>query len=229
MQHFIKLFRRYNLHFWAIMIAIALWLQVHGQGDGSLSMDVPLQVQGLPADMVIVNDFPEHVRITIKGLQTRLKDLRQQDLTVPLDVSDLTTPGVVERSLQIGLISLPVGLRIEKVKPERLQLQVDRRVTRSIPVHAHFELPEGWQVTQVNIEPAQVKLTGPDVWLETLRAVETTPIRPELKEGPIEAKTGVESPSGKSIRLAGGKVEIIVRGTLEKLPISIKSSPGGTN
>ncbi len=33
------------LHLWSILIAIVLWLQVHGQGDGSLSMDVPLQVQ----------------------------------------------------------------------------------------------------------------------------------------------------------------------------------------
>ncbi|EAU53602.1 YbbR-like domain-containing protein [Mariprofundus ferrooxydans] len=227
MHRFIALFRRYNLHFWAIMIAIALWLQVHGQGEGSLSMDVPLQVQGLPADMMIVNDFPEHVRVTIKGLQSRLKELRQQDLTVPLDVSDLTTPGVVERGMQLSSVVLPTGLRIEKVKPERLQLQVDRRVTRSIPVRAHFELPEGWQVTQVSIEPKQVKLTGPDVWLEALREVETTAIRPELKAGPIEAKTGVESPAGKSIRLANLKVEIVVRGVLERLPATDKGEGEG--
>jgi len=141
---------------------------------------------------------------------------------VPLDVSDLTTPGVVERGMQLSSVVLPTGLRIEKVKPERLQLQVDRRVTRSIPVRAHFELPEGWQVTQVSIEPKQVKLTGPDVWLEALREVETTPIRPALKAGPIEAKTGVESPAGKSIRLANMKVEIVVRGVLEQLPVTDK-------
>ena len=215
MLRFIVLFRRYNLQFWALIIAIALWLQVHGQGEGSLSMDIPLQVQGLPADMVIVNDFPEHVRVTIKGLQSRLKDLRQQDLTMRLDVSDLTSPGVVERGLQLSSVTLPTGLRIEKVKPERLQLQVDRRATRSIPVRAHFELPEGWQVTHVSIAPKQVKLTGPDVWLEALREVKTTAIRPALKAGPIEARTGVETPAGKSIRLTGGKVEIVVRGILE--------------
>jgi len=227
MLRFIGFFRRYNLHFWAIIIAIALWLQVHGQGEGSLSMDVPLQVQGLPADMVIVNDFPEYVRVTIKGLQFRLKELRQQELTVPLDVSDLTTPGVVERGMQLSSVILPTGLRIEKVKPERLQLQVDRRVTRDIPVRAHFELPEGWQVTQISIEPKQVKLSGPDVWLEALREVATTPIRPELKAGVIEARTGVESPAGKSIRLADSKVQIVVRGVLKQMVAIDKNEAGG--
>ena len=119
MNQYITLFRQYNLQFWAVLIAIALWLQVHGQGEGSVSMDVPLQVQGLPADMVIVNDLPDHVRLTINGLQTRLKDLDQQDLTVPVDASDLTTPGVVERAPQLSFVSLPVGVHIEKVQPDR--------------------------------------------------------------------------------------------------------------
>ena len=82
MRRSLELFRRFSLQFWAIAIAIALWLQVHGQGEGSLSMDVPLQIQGLPTEMVIVNDLPDHVRITINGLQTRLKDLREEDYPI---------------------------------------------------------------------------------------------------------------------------------------------------
>ncbi len=229
MQHGMELFRRYSLQFWAVVIAIALWLQVHGQGEGSVSMDVPIQVQGLPADMVIVNDLPDHVRVTINGLQTRLKDLRQQELTVPINASDLTTPGVVERAPQLSSVSLPVGLHIEKVQPDRLELQVDKLATRSVPVKAHFELPEGWQVRVVSIEPKQVALTGPEVWLETLRAVETAPIRPDLKAGPFEVKTGIESPSGKAIRLSKGKVDIVVQGILlqKKLQPHRKAGKGG--
>lgn len=214
MNHWVQQLRKYNLHFWAIIIAIALWLQVHGQGEGSLSMDLPLQIQGLPAGMVIVNDLPDHVRVTVTGLQTRLKDLHQQDMSLPVKVSDITTPGVVERALQVSAVSLPVGLHIEKVQPDRLELQVDRLVTRSIPVKAHFELPEGWQATVVTIDPQQVHLIGPEVWLDTLREVETTPIRPQLKAGPLEATSGVESPSGKAIRLVEGKVKINVRAIL---------------
>jgi len=214
MRLFVSQFRRFNLHIWAIIIAIALWLQVHGQGEGSLSMDVPLQVQGLPAGMVIVNDLPDHVRVTVTGLQTRLKDLHQQDMSLPINVSDITTPGVVERALQVSSVSLPVGLHIEKVQPDRLELQVDRLVTRSIPIKAHFELPEGWKASSVTVEPQQVHLIGPEVWLDTLRKVETTPIRPSLKAGPFKATSGVESPSGKAIRLVEGKVKIAVRGVL---------------
>ncbi len=214
MKQSIDLFRRYNLQFWAVVIAIALWLQVHGQGEGSVSMDIPLQVQALPTNMVMVNDLPDHVRVTITGLQSRLKDLRQQDLIMPVNASDLTTPGVVERAPQLSALALPVGLHIEKVQPDRLELQVDRLVTRSVPVKAHFELPEGWQATIVSIKPEKVELTGPEVWLETLRAVDTAPIRLDLKAGAFETKTGIESPSGKAIRLTRGKIDIVVKGML---------------
>jgi len=222
MQRAIEWFRCYNLQFWAVVIAIALWLQVHGQGEGSVSMDVPLQVQGLPADMVIVNDLPDHVRVTINGLQSRLKDLHEKNLSVPIHASDLTTPGVVERAPQLSSVSLPVGLHIEKVQPDRLELQVDKLATRPVPVKAHFELPEGWQVKIVSITPKQVELTGPEVWLETLRAVDTAPIRPDLKAGSFDVKTGIESPSGKAIRLTQGKIEIVVQGILLQKPMQVR-------
>jgi len=219
--------KRFNLQIWAVLIAIALWIQVHGQGDGSLSMDVSLQVQGLTAEMVLVNDLPDHVRVTISGLQSRLKELKQEDMIVPINVSDITTPGVVERALNVASIALPSGLHIQKIQPDRLELQVDRVVTRFISVRAHLELPEGWQARGVSVQPGEVRLTGPEVWLDALKEVETTPIRPELKHGPFEAQVGVESPSGKAIRLDDAKVQIAVHGILIQARKNGEAAGGG--
>ena len=206
--------RRYSLHLWAILIAFALWFQVHGQGDGSLSMDVPLQVQGLSADMVIVNDLPDHARVTIKGLQSRLKEVHGELLYVPLNASGITAPGVLERSLRVGDISLPVGLRVEKIQPDHVQLQVDRIILRSVPVRANLELPERWAAEDISVEPAQVQLIGPEVWLDAMREVRTNPISLELKEGQFQVQAGVESPSGKAIRLADSRTRFEVTGKL---------------
>jgi len=224
---FWNVLKRFNLQIWAVLIAMALWLQVHGQGDGSLSMDVPLQVRGLPANMVIVNDLPDHVRLTISGLQTRLKELKQEDMVVPITVADITTPGVLERSLQISSITLPSGLRIQKIQPDRLELQVDRVVSRVVPVVAHLELPEGWNALAVSVNPGEVKLTGPEVWLDSLKEVNTGPVRPELKSGPFEARVGVESPSGKAIRLENAKAEFTVRGMLKDASQDAPIGPEG--
>ncbi len=206
--------RASGLKFLAVLIAVILWAQVHGQGVGSLSMEVPLQVQGLPSDVAIVNDLPDHVRITISGLQARLARLKTTDIRVPLDASGLKEPGVVERALKVSAIQIPAGLTIEKLQPDRLQLQVDRVIKRKIMVKPRLELPEGWKALDVRVEPAQVSLTGPEVWLEALANVRTTAVHPGAKGGVFKATVGVESPAGKAIRLVNANARFIVSGKL---------------
>lgn len=218
MRALVDFMRRFSLQFWAVIIAIALWVQVHGQGEGSLSMDVPLQVQGLDNDVAIVNDLPDHVRITIAGLQSRIKELDAESLFVPVDASGIPAPGVVDRALNVEDIRLPAGLRVEKIQPDHVQLQIDRIARRAVPVKANLELPEGWEAVGLTVEPAQVKLAGPEVWLSTLAEVTTSPIRLPLKPGSFEIKIGVESPAGKAIRLVDPKVQVIVRGMLRQTP-----------
>jgi len=199
---------------WAVLIAVVLWLQVHGQGEGTLNMEVALQIQGLPQNMAVVNDLPDSVHVTVSGPQARLKAVKTQDIHVPFDASGLTMPGVVERSVKIADVRLPVGLDIEKIQPDRIELQVDRVVEKSISVLPRLELLEGWQVELISVEPAEVKLSGPEVWLDSLSEVETTAVQPEFKPGPFEVVVGVASPTGKAIRLVNDKAKFRVKGVL---------------
>lgn len=208
------LLRRHSMKALALIIAVVLWAVVHGQGAGSVSMDVPLQVQGLPQDMVIVNDLPDHVRVTIGGLQARLNVLQSQDVHVPLNASDLNEPGVVERALNVSAIRLPAGLSIMKLQPDRLQLQVDRVVHHEIAVRPRLELPEGWRAENVEVSPAKAELAGPEIWLDALSEVETLAVRPELKPGPFVVQVAVASPAGKAIRLVNPDARFTVRGIL---------------
>jgi len=209
-----RFLRTSGLKLLAVLIAVVLWIQVHGQGVGSLSMDVPLQLQGLQSDIVIVNDLPDHVRITISGLQAQLASLKSTDIRVPLDASGLKEPGVVERALKVSAIRLPVGLTIEKLQPDRLQLQVDRVVKREITVKPRLELPEGWVALDVQVEPAMATLAGPEVWLDALAEVETTAVHPASKPGVFKVTVGVESPTGKAIRLVEPNIKFTVHGRL---------------
>ncbi|MDX8398315.1 MAG: CdaR family protein [Mariprofundaceae bacterium] len=209
------------LPMWSMLIAMLLWGQVHGQGEGSLNMDVALQVQGLPENMVILNNLPSQVRITVKGLQARLKSLQPQDVFVPLSASALSSPGVIDRLLNPNSIQLPAGLVVERIQPDRLQLQIDRIISRTVSVQAQFDLPQGWHVDAIVVEPATAILEGPEVWVESLAAVNTMPIRPDLSAGAFEMKVEVITPTAKSVHLKKDKVGFVVRGSLRQdLPAS---------
>ncbi len=214
MRRFISLLQSKAPQIWAVLIAVVLWLQVHGQGEGTLNMEVALQLQGLPQDMVVVNDLPDSVHVTVSGPQARLKAVTPQDIHVPFNASGLTMPGVVERTVKISDIRLPAGLDIEKIQPDRIELQIDRVVEKLITVLPRLELPEEWKVESISVQPAQVKLSGPEVWLDSLSKVETIAIQPEFKAGPFEVVVGVASPTGKAIRLVNENAKFRVKGIL---------------
>jgi len=215
----VNLLHRLGLPFWSILIAIVLWVQVHGQGIGSIRMDVALQVRDVPADMVIVNDLPDQVSITISGLQTQLNALDAKDLFVSVDASSLRLPGVIEQPLDIETIDLPVGLKVEKIQPDSVQLQVDHIVKRTLDVMPVFDLPQGWRAEYVVVTPANIELTGPEVWLSALDKVETTAIRLDLKPGLFDVKTTVAPLSGQGIHVLKKDLSIRVRGELFWTPL----------
>jgi len=227
-----RIFKPWMLHIWAISIAIILWIQVHGEGEGTLSLDASIQLQGLPEHMVIVNNLPSKVRITVQGLQARLKTLQGQDVFITLNVSDLSEPAVIQRAFNLEDVHLPAGLRIEKVQPDHLELQIDRVVTRTVGVHPNFDLPDQWEVQMVSVKPAMVHIQGPEVWLESLTSVDTLPLKPTLKAGSFEMKTDIVVPAEKSVHLEEDKVSFTIKGILSKKEIlapipepSLKSIP----
>lgn len=223
-----KQFLRYlGLPFWSVLIALVLWIQVHGQGMGSVRMDVALQVRDVPTDMVIVNDLPEQVSITVTGLQAQLNSLDSKQLFVSVDASALNMPGVIEQALNVDTIDLPVGLRVERIQPDSVQLQVDHIVKRSLAVEPVFDLPHGWEVKRVEVVPAEAILSGPEVWLSTLSQVETTAIRLDLIQGLFEVTTTLISLSGQGIHLQDAETKVMVRGELSWNPDLAKGKKSG--
>ncbi|RMH62325.1 MAG: hypothetical protein D6678_01435 [Zetaproteobacteria bacterium] len=219
MRRAFRLLDRFRLHLLSLLVAIGLWMYVHGEGQGSLTIEAPLQVQGLPVGMMIVNDLPDRVRITLSGLQSRLQEVRARGLFIPLDVADITSPGVVRRALSLSAIHVPPGLKVEKIRPDTLELQVDRKIRRKVPVRPVIELPAGWQARDVSVTPEKIALTGPEVWLGSLPAVRSNPVRPRHKVGPFVAKVTVATPSGQGIRLVDPGATLTVRGTLARVAL----------
>jgi len=224
-----RMLRVLGLPFWSVLIAVVLWVQVHGQGMGSVRMDVALQVRDVPADMVIVNDLPDQVSVTISGLQAQLNALDSKNLFVSVDASSLNMPGVIEQALDVETIDLPVGLRVEKIQPDSVQLQVDHIVTRTLDVVPTFDLPQGWEVQHVVVTPSIVKLSGPEVWLSTLNKVDTVAVRLPLQQGLFDVQAELVPLSGQGIHLLEKDLSIRIRGELNHIDATANTNAPDAN
>jgi len=215
--------RSVTLYAWAVLIAVLLWFQVHGQGTSTLNMDVSLQLRGLEDGMVLINELPDHVKVTISGLQARLKSLDAKKLYVSLSAEGLQEPVVVERLIESETIHLPPGLVLDKIQPDRLQLQVDRLMKKKINVEASFDLIEGWTVENVTVSPDYAAVKGPEIWLEPLTHLSTEALRPALQEGSFELTTAVVMPVDKALKLDTKDAKFVVRGYLRNHTIQAKT------
>ncbi len=213
----LRFLRAVSMYAWALLIAMLLWFQVHGQGESTVSMDVSLQLRGLPDNMVLINDLPDHVKITVSGLQARLKLLDESKLFLVIAAGDVHEPGVFTRPVDAATLVLPPGLTVDKVQPDRLKLQVDRLVKKTVAVEVRFDLPEGWQVHQVSVQPAEVTLTGPEIWLETLESVPTEALRPPLTPGLVKMKADIVIPAEKAIKQFDKEQQFVVQGVLSRI------------
>jgi hypothetical protein len=134
-------------------------------------------------------------------------------------------PGVIDQALDIEAIDLPVGLKVEKIQPDSVQLQVDHVVKRTVEITPVFDLPQGWKAEHVVITPATADLSGPEVWLSTLNKIETTALRLDLAQGTFDVETELAPLSGKGIHVANKDLKIRVRGQLVWTPTVEKPAP----
>ncbi len=172
----------------ALGITLVLWYAVTGQRTPAT-----IHLRGvhlnfhLPNDMEISNDPRTEVEVTLTGNKNVLERIDARDLVAYVDVRDFK-PG--ERFVQLTpervTLGLPDGVRVESIEPNTMPLRLEQRVEREVEVEARQEgsLPEGYELREVRITPAKVRVRGPASRVSALQKLSTEPIAlSERKEG----------------------------------------------
>ncbi|HYO90349.1 MAG TPA: CdaR family protein [Pyrinomonadaceae bacterium] len=165
----------------ALAITLVLWYAVTGQRTPTT-----IHLRGvhlnfhLPSDMEISNDPRTEVEVTLTGNKSVLERIDARDLVAYVDISGFK-PG--ERTVQltperVTLGGLPDGVRIEGIEPNAMPLRIEQRIEREIEVEARREgsVPEGYELREVKITPAKVRVRGPAGRVGALQKLSTETI-----------------------------------------------------
>lgn len=126
---------------------------------------IPLEIQQEGA--VVITNTPTHfVRVTVKGKPEDIVQISENDFSALVDLN---------HHLEKGSYSLPVLLYLSKqaslfsplefsCKPERIKLDIDKKITSYIPLEATFtgSPAKGYEVLETKIEPAFLEVWGPE-------------------------------------------------------------------
>lgn len=197
----------------AFGIAIGLWLSVNlGERTSERTLRARLDLERLPSGMVITSPVPDYVELRVVGSGLILSSVDSANLRAVLDLAG-ARPGTATYSLAAKDFRLPRKLRVRRVSPSHVTVQIDRVSRRSLPVRVQRQgdLREGLKLVAADPQPAAVLVSGPREQISPLRDVDTRPIElAELGAGETTIEAALESPGGL-IQLGRSSVRVRIR------------------
>jgi YbbR domain-containing protein len=206
-----RLVRKLFLEDWglkilALVITVALWLGVTGQNK-----PVTLRVTGVqlnflqPNGLEISNDPPSAVDVILTGSKDKLDRIGPRDLIANVDLSDQRAgERVIKLTLERVKVELQEDVQIQGFHPAAVPIRLEPVVEIPVDVEVKFEgkLPEGFEVTNVSVSPAKIRLRGPADRVNALRKAVTETVW-------LDGKKESFSVSHVEISVADPKIDIL--------------------
>lgn len=219
----------------ALVLAVLSWYYVSGREMVETWVEAPVEFTGMPQDLVIRGSGQGKVSVRLRGPKVLVRNLNPKDMIYPLNLSGLK-PGVNVLTFRPEAIPVGRGIEVMEINPQRLTLDVDRIMEKSVPVRPGWtgEVHEDYEFSRIVAEPGYVLLRGPETLVSGIDTLGTQPlhvnatVRDMVEENiPVVLDNQVEArPSHVTVRLF---LAAKTREESVKLPVRAASPRGFTS
>ncbi len=192
----------------ALAFGFFLWLVVRLDRPYRFRLDIPLIVDELPENHVIVSSLPEKIKLEIQGkgkdlfilqlfnrisYRIDLKNFKVNQtyhIDTDLDhIDGLETENLQDISiLEPNQLDILIGILAQKVVGVKAQLMIDSSLVNTY-------------VQNFKVTPDQIKITGPEMILLKTWAIKTETVRIDQKNGNFETEVSLVKPDELSVIL----------------------------
>jgi YbbR domain-containing protein len=169
--------RNRSLKILSLLLALALWFAVSGEERTETTLNVSLELAGLPNNMTVVSELPPALQVRVVGPRSTISKLSQTRLTHTLDLAHFKA-GRHTVTLGPNSFAFPRGVVVTRIQPNPLDLVLASSIVRTLPIKPVLEgsPPDGYEVIDVITRPSTVTVKGPYSELGSLKFIPTLPI-----------------------------------------------------
>ncbi len=160
----------------SLVIAGVLWFLVVGEPELVTSQPAAIFLKNLPRDLEVGSDMPDRVHLELRGPAGKLTAARLADTAVFLDLASVEGPGERTFSIGSGSLNLPRGVTFLRAVPSQLRLRFDRLMSKEVAVQVRTTGTRGLEVVRQEVQPAMLKVTGPENHVQQIDSAQTDPI-----------------------------------------------------
>lgn len=195
----------------ALMLAVLLWLFVSSKGQTETALNVPIEYVNIPSGLEISKHTVKSVNIVIRGHESLLKNVRQGDVRVSVDVSR-AKEGEETFALKKDDIAIPNSATVTRMEPSAVKVVFEKTATRRVAVRPVVtgEPESGYYVRSVEVRPKEVLIEGARSEVSRVGYLKTEPIDITGMAGDFgqEAELAL---SGRNIRTRTDKVDVRIK------------------
>ena len=158
----------------SVLFITGMWFSFSKGLDTLITLEIPVEYTKHDPGIEIVDTSVNTVRLQLGGSGALIKSVQPDQVQVRLDLGKAVIGSNIF-SITKENISLPPGIFLSKVVPPVVEVTLDKTITRQIPVQVDWvgKLPENIILSQVKIDPENVKVIGGKRILENISTLYT--------------------------------------------------------
>jgi hypothetical protein len=195
-----RLFENLGLKLLSVVLAVFLWAVVVGEQKVEVTLSIPLGLNKLPRDMIVVNDPPDTLEVRVRGPKTLISTLSPSEIVLEGPPKNFVE-GENLIAVHPEMIQVPRGIEVVDVNPHRIRVVLDAIMEREVEVTPRVEgaPPKGFVVKRVTSSPPRIRMAGPRSDLRRLTRIYTVPINLQGRSASFSARAMLE-PVGRQVR-----------------------------
>jgi YbbR domain-containing protein len=174
------IFRNLGTKLLSLAIAILVWFVFSAQQRERISersYRIPLSVANVPPATLIASPLPPTIEVRVRGPFTALRQLDPVKLEAVVDLTGASRGEKIYR-LAPEDVNVPQEVEVIAIAPSEIRIALDTTAEKSLPIVARVtgKPAEGYEVSEVVVEPRVARLLGPASAVAPMTSVETDPI-----------------------------------------------------
>ncbi len=153
----------------ALVCAIVLWVYVYYQegADGTKEFSgIPVVAQNIPQEMILMGELPE-VSITLGGSERVLENITKDNISAFINLSEKDA-GFHQIKIETNY---PSEVSLDKISPKTVSIDLQNYTSTVLDIQYEFigEAQVGLNISEPQVEPEQIKISGPYSIVSTLK------------------------------------------------------------
>lgn len=179
----------------ALVLATALWATVAAETSSEIGMEVPLEYRNIPAQMEITSDTTNSVEVRLRGPSNLIREIAPRDVSTTIDLGGMKS-GERIISLTPTNVQAPFGAEVIRVNPSHVRLNLERTITKMLPVAPRIQgqPADGYEVGNILLNPGKIQVEGPESRVNTLESVPTAPLHVDGRREGLQQSVDLDVP-----------------------------------